>query len=100
MSSQKASPESTVPSIDNSNEDNPEHVGSASTTDPPRPTSQTSNCSRSTDESVTAFIERTVTEMSLPEPESASILPAQQGAVQHGFCFPEGLGLRSHRYNS
>ena len=81
MSSKKALPESTVPTINNFNEDNPEHVGSASTTDPPRPSSQTSNCSRSTDESVTAFIERTVTEKSLPEPESASILSAQQGAV-------------------
>ena len=79
MSSTKALPESTVPTIDSSNEDHPENVRSESTTDPPRPNSQTSNHSQSTDESITTFIERTVTEMSLPEPESASILPARQG---------------------
>ena len=83
MSSKKDLPESTIPSIDNSNEDNSEHVGPANIADPPRPTWQSSNCCRSIDESGTAFIERTVTTMNLPEPESTVILPVREGTMAH-----------------
>ena len=83
MSSKKDLSESTIPSIDNPNKDNTEHVEPTNIADPPRPTSQASNGSRSTDESVTAFIERTVTAMNLPEPESTVVLPVREGAIAH-----------------
>ena len=83
MSSKKDLPESTVSPVNNSNEDNTKQDEHTNITDPPRPTSQSSNCSRSTDESVTAFIERTVTAVNFPEPESTVVLPVREGATAH-----------------
>ena len=85
MSSEKHLPESTFPSINNPTEDNTEHVEPTNIVDPTRPTLPASNCSRSTNESVTAFIERTVTAMSLPESESTVILPVREGAIANTF---------------
>ena len=81
MSSKKDLPKSTASPVNNSNEDNTKQDELTNITDPPRPTSQSSNCSRSTDESVTAFIERTVTAMNLPEPESTVVLPVREVAI-------------------
>ena len=83
MSSKKDLPESTVSPVNNSNEDNTKQDELTNITDPPRPTSRSSNCSRSTDESVTAFIERTVTAMNFPEPESTMVLPVREDAIAH-----------------
>ena len=79
MSSKKDLPESTTTSNNNSNEDSVRPNETTGAPDPPRPASQSSNCSRSTDESVTAFIERMVTTMDPPEPETTTDLPIKHG---------------------
>ena len=80
ITSEKSLPESTIAQVARD-----EETGLQETDEPAvpiRPPSRVYEGSRSTDESVTAFIdERTVSEMAHPEVESAIILPAQQGST-------------------
>ena len=79
MSSEKESPQPTSPQ--NAGGEELERQESNETAVPVRPSSRACECSRSTDESVTAFIERTVSEMVQPEVESAITFPPQQGST-------------------
>ena len=79
MTTEKKSPEpTTTPVVENEEMEAPEIIELPSLD---RPSLQVSEGSRSTGESVTAFIERTVEVMSQPDTETVDPLPNQQGAT-------------------
>ena len=79
MTSEKSLPEfTTVPVVGNEETVTP---GIAELLVPNRPSPQVSEESRTTEESVTAFIERTVDTLSQSESDIISPLPSQQGVT-------------------
>ena len=92
MSSEKELPKSTVPSGDGNGSFEVEQQGNAAQVDPIRPLSQTSFSSPSTEESVSAFIERIATCMEFPTRESEIIdIPVPMPATVTSAIFPELL---------
>ena len=92
MSSEKEMPKSTVPSGDENGSTEVEQQGNAAQVDPVRPLSQTSFSSPSTEESVSAFIERIATCMGFPTRESEiSDIPIPMPATVTSTIFPELL---------
>ena len=79
MATEENSPEpTTAPVVGNDETETPETVDLSGLI---RPSPQVSEGSRSTEESVTAFIERTLDVMSQPEAEIISPLPSQPGVT-------------------
>ena len=76
MSSEKELPKSTTPGVngDNATEGLRQEIGEV--VDIARPLSRTSISSRSTEENVSAFIESTVSPMTLPIPHACCHIPA------------------------
>ena len=92
MSSEREMPKSTVPSGDENGSTEVEQQGNATQVDPIRPLSQTSFSSPSTEESVSAFIERIATCMGFPTKESeVSDIPIPMPATVTSTIFPELL---------
>ena len=92
MSSEKEMPKSTVPSGDGNGSTEVEQQGNAAQVDPVRPLSQRSFSSPSTEESVSAFIERIATCMEFPTRESEiSDIPIPMPATVTSTIFPELL---------
>ena len=92
MSSEKEMPKSTVSSGDGNGSTEVEQQCNAAQVDPVRPLSQTSFSSPSTEESVSAFIERIATCMEFPTRESeTSDIPIPMPATVTSTIFPELL---------